>query len=196
MYECHQKINALNEALSAQSLENEKYKAKIACKFQELCIGFENLKESIDKTFKQLADRMGQIESLCLNSLSRLRSLEQVCSHNFITKETFDESISSIENSVISNHLKQALKNDNFSSYIDQLREQTAQSLKDLKEELSPRPNEFDPIKSHVEERFQVWKVDFDGLVRELAIVKKSLSYDQKKFENIYTLIERLKGEK
>jgi hypothetical protein len=38
--------------------------------------------------------------------------------------------------------------------------------------------------------------VDFDGLVKEIAILKKAVAYDQKKFENVYTLIERLKAGK
>jgi hypothetical protein len=40
------------------------------------------------------------------------------------------------------------------------------------------------------------FKIDFEGVARELMMVKKNVAYGEKKFENIYTLIERLKGEK
>jgi hypothetical protein len=41
-----------------------------------------------------------------------------------------------------------------------------------------------------MEDKFQDFKVDFDGLVKEIALIKKAVAYDQKKFENVYTLIE------
>ena len=66
--------------------------------------------------------------------------------------------------------------------------------LSQAKKELTPVEPEIDPVQQMIDERFNVFKIDFDGLVRELAILKRAVAYDEKKFENIYTLIERLKG--
>jgi len=196
MSELHQKMNAFHQALLDVSKQNEQSQSNIESKFVALSSRFQNLSELVDLKFKDLVDRIGKAESLSLVVSSKLRSLESILSASFVNKEEFEESVSSIENTVISNQLKQSLKNDNLNHNIEQFKGQTAENLKALKDELSPKPNQFDPIKAHLEEKMKIWKVDFDGIMKELAVIKKSLSYDQKKFENIYTLIERLKGEK
>ena len=47
-----------------------------------------------------------------------------------------------------------------------------------------------------MEEAFQILNVNYSGILKEISLIKKDISYSQKKFENIYTLIERLKEQK
>lgn len=196
MYETHQKMNALNEALISLSLTHEKSKAKSANDHQSLLIQFENLKETVDKRFADLVDRIGAAESLLLQSLSKFKQIKEEVELDCLKKEEFESALSNLDNLVVSQHLTQCQKNDNFNQYIHQLKDKAEEDIRKLKKELDARPSPIDPIKKHIDERFAAWKVDVEGLVREIAILKNSVSYDQKKFEHIYTLIERLKDGK
>lgn len=64
--------------------------------------------------------------------------------------------------------------------------------LKNLKEELLAAPSEFDALSKKLEEKINIHKVDNEGLIRELQVIKKDAFIKEKKIENIYTLIERL----
>lgn len=196
MYESHQKINALNEAVISLSLAHEKSKAKSANDHQALLISFENLKEAVDKRFTDLVDRIGAIERLLLKSLAQFREIKQEVELDCLRKEEFEEAVANLDNLVVSQKLTQSLKNDNFNQYLNQLKAKTEEDIMKLKEELESKPSPVEPLKKHLDDRFNSWKVDMEGLVKEIAILKKGISYDQKKFEHIYTLIERLKGEK
>jgi hypothetical protein len=111
-------------------------------------------------------------------------------------KPELDIALHTLGSLVASQNLKQSLKNDALNQSLQQLQGQTQESLKALKEELTPKPPDIDPIKAQLDERFKVWQVDFDGLIREIVLLKKTIHYDQKKFEHIYTLIERIQAGK
>lgn len=193
MYETHQKINALNEAMISLSRQHEKSKAKSANDHQSLLIEFENLKSQVDKRFKDLVDRIGAVESLLLQSLSKFKEIKEEVNLDCLKKAEFEEALANLDSLVVSHHLTQCLKNDNFNKYLQQLKDKAEQDIEKLKKEIDSKPSVVDPIKKHIDERFSAWKIDVEGLVKEIALLKKSVSYDQKKFENIYTLIERLK---
>ena len=99
----------------------------------------------------------------------------------------------SLETRIVSNHLKQTLKTDNITQSFGNLQGQLKQDIEKLRKALTPIVPEVDPVDTKLDERFKVFKVDFDGLVKEITLLKKAVFYDQKKFENVYTLIERLK---
>jgi len=62
-----------------------------------------------------------------------------------------------------------------------------------LREELTPKADPHEPLRKEVQEMLNTMSIDFQGLIREIAILKKTTAYSEKKFENIYTLIDRLK---
>lgn len=55
---------------------------------------------------------------------------------------------------------------------------------------------EIDPVQVKIDEVKKVVKVDLDGVAKEIFLMKKAIVYEQKKIENIYTLIERIKAGK
>lgn len=193
MYETHQKMNSLNESINSLSMAHEKSKAKAANDHQKLLIDFENLKQTVDKQFKDLVDRFGKVESLLFQSLSVFKNIKEEVSSGCVKKTEFEKSIEDLENTVISDRLKQSLKNDNFNHNFSLVTGQLEEEFKKLRKEIDSQPSEIDPIMALVDERFKVWKVDCDGLYKDISVLKKSVQYDQKKFEHIYTLIERLK---
>ncbi len=76
------------------------------------------------------------------------------------------------------------------------LKGQIQEEVSNIRRDLTPVIPEVDPVKKHVDDVLSIFRVDFDGLIKEIDRLKKDVAYDQKKFENIYTLIERLKAGK
>ena len=176
-----------------RSTFQENLVAKSASDRKEVLIAFENLKDSVDRIQKEVNRRVGDAEKKLFEILDQFNDLKEEVSLHYLSKKDYEESISKIERTVSANHLHNTLKNDGFYHNLTQLQAKATEDLRLLREELTPKQPEIDPIKSQLDERMAVWKVDFDGLVREIAFLKKAVAYDQKKFENVYTLIERLK---
>lgn len=194
LYEAHQKINALNEGVISLSLAHEKSRNEFSRQAQSVLISFENLRESVDDVLKQVGKRLGDAESKLFEILDEFNELKEEVAISHIDKEQFESLFDELENRIVSNHLKQAQKNDSLNNYVQNLQQKATEDLRTLREELAPKEPEIK--KEDLEKKFDVWKVDFDGLVKEIAILKKAVAYDQKKFENVYTLIERLKAGK
>ena len=193
MFNTGQSINSLKEEIRALSLANESSKAKSASDYKSLLIEFENLKEVVHKRFGDLVDRIGAAENLLLQSLSKFKLIKDEVDLDCLKKHEFEEALSNLDNLVVSNHLTQCLKNDNFNKYLEQLKDKAEEDIRKLKKELDSKPSPVDPIKKHIDERFNAWKIDVEGLVKEIVILKKKLHYDEKKFEHVFTLLEQMK---
>lgn len=53
---------------------------------------------------------------------------------------------------------------------------------------------DIESARKSLEEKINMFHVDFAGVLLEIDRMKKSIRYGEKKFENLYTLIDRLKG--
>lgn len=193
MYETGQSINFLLDGLKKVSTFQENLVAKSSSDRKEVLIHFENLKDSVDKIQKEVNQKISDADKKLLDILNEFKQLKKEMYLNFLSKEDYQEKVSNIERNLSDNHCQNTLKHDSFSHNLTQLKEKFNQDLKKIKEELTPKAPDIDPVKSQLDERMSIWRVDFDGLVKEIAILKKAVAYDQKKFENVYTLIHRLK---
>jgi hypothetical protein len=191
-YSTYQSLNALSEGIGAFSLQHEKVMAKTESDRKALLIEFENLREWIRSSFQYMHQRLGDVESKLCEALHEFIALKTESAAAYVTRKEFNDLLASLESQMVSNHLKQTLKTDNLAHDLGNLQGQVKQDLESLLKNLTPIIPEIDPVDTKIDERFQVFKVDFDGLIKEITLLKKSVFYDQKKFENIYTLIERL----
>jgi chromosome segregation ATPase len=196
MHNTNQYINSLSEKVINLSLLHESSSSNRASEHKSLMIAFENLNENVNNLFKDLGHRIDKCEAELLRVVYKLRDINTEMSCNCMKKPELDIALHTLGSLVASQNLKQSLKNDALNQSLQQLQGQTQESLKALKEELTPKPPDIDPIKAQLDERFKVWQVDFDGLIREIVLLKKTIHYDQKKFEHIYTLIERIQAGK
>lgn len=192
-YNTNQTLNSLKEGIISLSMQHEKVMAKCDSDRKALLIEFENLREWILASFKEMNKRLGDAESKLFEVLDAFTDLREEAGSCYLTREDFVESFDELEQKICSNHLKQTMKSDHLLGSFDQLKGQAKLDLENLRKELTPVPPEVDPVQAQIDERFAVFKIDFDGLVKEISLLKRAVFYDQKKFENVYTLIERLK---
>lgn len=57
-------------------------------------------------------------------------------------------------------------------------------------------PCKAEIVKKEIEEKLSIDRVDFEGVMRELQVIKKDMFIKEKLIENLYTQIERLKCHK
>ncbi|MFI0477771.1 MAG: hypothetical protein ACH349_01410 [Candidatus Rhabdochlamydia sp.] len=192
MYDIGQQIQSLSQHLVSLSLQHEKVLAQSQSDKKALLISFENLQEKVTNQIDNFFQRIGDIESRCGKMQVEFGDKLFDYFQNFLTKDEHSNSIAFQCKKF--NELEEKLKkkNDFLSTELVRMNSCFTNQITSLQKEI-PSIEEFKPLKQEMEEKFQTFKVDFSGLVKELALLKKSVNYDQKKFENIYTLIGRLK---
>lgn len=118
-----------------------------------------------------------------------VRSVIETALREFLTlkKEVSDirEAETQLEKKIITHALTTSAE---FSS----LNERCHRNIIRMKEEIMALPSESLQIKQELEEKLNVARVDFAGVMKELSISKRNSFILEKKIENIYTLIERL----
>lgn len=196
IYNTGQEIDRLKGNIVSLAIQHDKVVAESGSNRRALLIEFENLKETVVETVHQMKQRLGDMESKVSHVLESFSDLKQEFHNQLMIQNELITLIHSIDQALSSVQNQQGSQKEYFNYAISLLKNQVEEKVEEVKKELTPKPPEVDPIKQQLDERFQVWKVDFDGLIREIAILKRAVAYDQKKFENVYTLIERLKGGK
>jgi hypothetical protein len=176
------------------SLQNEKILAKANSDRKELLIAFENFRDDIIKKYDKLAQRLGDNETKLLQMMESLVSMREEISMEYVTRDQFISGLVPEARKIDLLERDLTAKKEYFMIVINNLIAKFNHDLENVKKELTPKIPDVDPIKKQLDERLEILKVDFNGLIKEIGLLKKSVAYDQKKFENIYTLIERLKA--
>lgn len=81
----------------------------------------------------------------------------------------------------------------NLNSSDDNLLRRFTSDIEKTKKEIREVPSDAFIVKKQLEEQICAHKVDVTGIMKEINIFKKENYITQKKIENIYTLIDRLK---
>lgn len=192
-YQISQLVQNTARDLAELKKKQEKDRTDSYSDLKSIEINFQNLRKYVLDSIKEVESKVGDFQSKMIGLMDSFNKLQEDVVLKHLTKQEFYhvyvkevEQIDSIENRLTQ-------RDDHFNFALETLKGQLRQEIQSVKKELTPEVPEVDPIKQQLDERFKVLKVDFDGLVKEIAILKKAVAYDQKKFENIYTLIERLK---
>jgi hypothetical protein len=194
IYQTSETLIALCEGIKSLSLKHDQAVAKCGSDAKTLVIEFEKLSEAVLSKSYEMNQRLGDVEKQLLEVLKSFKELRDEVHLKYLTAEEFAKTMTQQDEAFDQLSHKFIEKTDYFNIALGALKAQFKDQLERVKAELTPIVPEIDPVQQKIDERFKVFKVDFDGLIREIAVVKQTVSYDQKKFENIYTLIERLKA--
>lgn len=193
VYYTNQMLNKLSEGIVALSLQHEKMFSKHMSLHKNLEIGFEehmsDMNQKIGRAFCNIDDfraDLGQIQGEVkehLNTSNRFfvtkQDLAKMVDYIYHQQKLMDDSFTSLKNFVES---KLGLMNGIVE-----------EKISNSKQELLKAMPSIDPIREEFKVRIETFYIDFAGLVKEIALLKEAIKYGDKKFENLYTLIERLK---
>ena len=107
---------------------------------------------------------------------------------------TYDKKIQDCNSKA--HEIGEAIK-DTISQVVDMLNTQDRRldkTLEKFKEEIKEKPKHIEILQNEVEEKIYSHKVDVEGIMLEINVFKKMMFIFEKKLENAYTQIDRLKG--
>jgi len=196
VYSNNQSLNEIKvkiEEMSNQSLENyalissqQKYleieidKIKdfikiISQKLESHVCDQRNLNERNSIEYQDVVETLEKRLRLEVNFFDRLREVENQ-NHNVLQSNA--KSIKTVENNLESWHSR------------------FLRDVSKFKEEIYSMPTGLEADLEDMAEKIAANYIDVEGIMREINVFKKSTYIVEKKLENIYTLIERMKGEK
>jgi len=193
IYQTNQSLQSLSQGIISLSLQFEKSKGKLESDHKALQIKFENLEKKVleecDETGYLIADYAKAIIDLTEDLTKKFedvyKTLTSIEDHKNLACKVEDQILSIEKKTLIDRSYTQSA----FILLKAQLDEQNSSIRKDLE----PKIPEVDPIQKAFDERFKPIQTDINGFIKEVGLLKKAVTYAEKKFENIYTLIERLK---
>jgi hypothetical protein len=193
-YSIGQSVQKLENSINALHKIHEQNVATSHSDRKAVLIQFENLKESVMAIIKDMNNRLRDTETKMFEVLDSFNEMQEEVITKYLTKQEFlDVHIPQV-NKLNSIHRWISDRDNTIGFELATMKDRFKQDLEALKRDLTPIVPEKDPIQHALDERFKVLKVDFDGLIKEIELLKRAVAYDQKRFENVYTLIERLKG--
>lgn len=197
IYQTNQSIQDLNNKINDLAQKNATSIAKVQSEHKELLISLENLSDEVLKSYHMISNRVKSIEDLFEATLEAFQELKEDVSDKYLTKEQFRQTmVPEIER--LRRHEDSTLFEQNaVRKEIDKVQDTVARIIasdfKKFKNDLEFQSSKEEPLKRDIKEKMDIFRVNFDGLLKEIHILKKKSAYDQKKFEQIYTLIDRLK---
>ena len=192
IYDINQRMQTMRNDITALFLKHDLLLAKLESRIKATEIAFENFTNKIMKISDEQTQKIGDIQTsiedlkkevfFSFNAFERkyLKSGDYIDGYRFLCKQ--DEDLRAVIEK----------KQDFFNDITRNLRNHLDDEIMQVREDLKPVKPEVDP-KKEVEEMLTAFRVDMKGVNKELILLKKSKAYNDKKFENIYTLIERLK---
>lgn len=195
IYQTNQSLQDLNCLVLCLSARVEKSQVGFLRDLKYTQIKFENIKEEVIKRLDNFSSRVGDLESGFLAMKKYMDKNIDVFISGYVTKEFHKEECNNINSDLDFIKKQSKIDNDYFDLILNNLNSYIKTQIQLVLDKIPIVPD-IQLLKKEISEKLACFKVDCNGILKEIDILKKSLAYDQKKFENIYTLIERLKADK
>ncbi len=187
-------INEFRQQIIENKKSQDAVNAQVSSQIVELNIHVGELSEHVVMMISKLHNL---IDDLTVKT-NRIRNEFTILTNNYIEDNNKNELIVNRCNSLYKEieDLKDATKNvardcqEEISSQIRTLKEK----IDKTKQDILPSPSDSELLRIEIEEKMATDRVDFCGVMRELKIIKKENFIFEKRIENLYTLIERIKS--
>lgn len=193
IYQTNQTLNQLKEQIALLQLQKQQHQNKLESHLTILKIHFENLSDKVSDKVQSCLHRLGNLESAYVvlqeEVLGELTKLKRSAA----SQDDVDQLYNSTHDT------KKSLKKDiqDTMSFcvegLTRLTEDVNREITLMKQSI-PEQVDLENFENKILELFNSAKIDYSGVMKELNMIKKALHYDEKKFENLYTLIDRLKA--
>lgn len=173
--ECLENSAVLHSVQNIHSIENELLKSEVDKKFK-----------SFDSRLNDFCKENAKIIDLC----DEMKKIADQSSQKYLhIEKRFQEILTDLARikSTISSNSKF------IEEYTESLYRKVNDSIEKNKKEIIESPSKLEKVKQEIEAKLDSYKVDFEGVTREINVFKKENFITQKKLEQIYTLIERFK---
>lgn len=193
IYQTNQSIQDITRQIDSESLDNSMTKAKLESDHKRLEIKFENLEKKVleecDSTCHQIADFATALIDLTNELVKKFSDVYET----YASVKQVEDLSQRLEKEVASLQTKIFYERGHVDSAINLLKGELDAQNSSIREDFKPIVPEVDPIQEAVDERLNPLEIDFKGLVKEIELLKRSAKYNDKRYEQLLTLIERSK---
>lgn len=205
-----QEIIEHNKAIMASNLAVNKLNTKLDDLDKSYIEQFNTTKNKTDKFLRELGSCKSFVKDITEEFKKANRDQFMLNERNHKEISIIDESIETVHKNERKLHKKISDIEANYyehkkelealrKSYTDDLhllKHKIAKDLKNLKQEILDRPSEVEVAKKEFMEKLSMHKIDNEGLIREIKVLKKTVFINEKKIEHLTTLMERQKTDK
>ena len=185
-------LNEMREAIESNKVEQDKVNATFGSNISNINQSLFALSESFLKISQNIASHINDQQLLNERNSAKYQEMVEAIERLFKLDDKLAESLGIYGNWINKNNNDvNALSKAVTSSFEELDRKHTAK-LEKMKVEILSLPSEAQAVKKELEEKISVDRVDFTGILKELRAYKKDTFIQEKKIEQIYTLIERL----
>jgi hypothetical protein len=196
IYQTNQAIQNLRFGLSELNRQNEKLSEILHLMVKKLEINFDNQSEQVSHKIKKqegvISEHEKTMDTFTKDSSKKFTLIMQ----NFVEVTEFQKAIERIDQNQRKLEERLNVLNGTMLSSFGLIDGQIKNQIDSVRKDLTLTIPEVNPLEKSIGDKINSVYVDFSGLTKEIAVLKKAVAYDQKKFENVYTLIERLKAGK
>lgn len=188
-----QSIQGLKEAIEEtknESLENHAAIHSIQCvlgvEIQNFRNEFASLKQQVERIYN---------DQRVINERNSKEMLDMADAlHGKIRNDArFDQRYNELSNAIHGVRLLSEETRESVSSSSTDLLRKFLNAISKTKREILDAPSEVSLVKTTLEEKIAMYRIDVAGIMKELNIFKHDNMVTQKKIEQIHTQIERLK---
>lgn len=184
-------MNGLRDQISSLSNRIESRCSFLESKLESVERGLSSLELSDNKFREDIKRSIGDISSL-LNKVGLKSDEIEVClNEDCLAIEEIEGRLEFLADRQYKGIEERRLSKESINHDISQLRLFLIGRMDSIKCEILSRPSELDPIKESLNKELSIYKVNFDGVVRELEASKRSVYIMQKEIENIYNTMKR-----
>lgn len=189
-------VNDLKDIFQIHRNAHSALSNKFVSEMSRINVELDDLREKISQTVIFMNSFINDLRTLNQRNSEKLDEKNETIQSLTKNIESHEDKIQKLSEGINKNRKEVAKLGDIISENLQQLEKKHKCSLNDLKEEILNRPSEALQVKSELSEKMSTDRVDFEGVMRELQLLKKDNLIKEKKIEKLFILIERLEQKK
>lgn len=194
IYETNQMLQTLSNNLVQLQKTLEMACAQQKSDLKSLEIKFENLEEKLHAKHTFCYQTLEQYRHANLDAKDAIERKSEYFENNFVKKDEFQSLTESSKSNIQALFDEIKKMKDNFNHALDKQLMIFTIHINAVKEELLNLPTEIPELKKLIAEKIQVFEVNFQGLVKEIEVLKYSQFVSEKHIEDLYTKFKAVKS--
>jgi len=192
VYQTNQALQDLKNQIASQNAIIAQLKARSSSDIQNLSIEFENLEQSTKDQVKECQAVAKDLKFSVSSNLELLGRMKRDFEFLFVDYDNYLKQTNIFHFDIIwlKERLNQAFEAIRVSENL--LNGKINESERRIKNDCAPDLSHHHQLLSQIEQDKDVSDNNIAGLALEIDRLKKTVNYGEKKFENLYTLINRL----
>lgn len=188
----NQAIQNLNSQIMAQNNVIAQLKARFSSDLQNIAIEFENLEKYVRDELKEFKDVASDLKFSVSSNLELLGRMKRDFEFLFVDYESYVKQINIFHFDItwLKERVNAAFEAVNNAENL--LTGKINEASRRIKDECQPDFTHYHQLQSQIDLDKEISVNTVEGLELEIERLKKTVNYGEKKFENLYTLINRL----